>query len=154
MPSPLASRIAVATMNNKMSCEAIERGSVRFENIANTANRVDELGLKWVVYFRAQSAHHDINHVSVSFESDSPHMLCTEFESFYAVAHTITRSQEENGCTHVTCPELSDDFHSVLLRQHNINNQKIEFICARLLETRLAVARDGDAKSGFAQSLR
>src|SRR5436190_15549924 len=76
MPSPLASRIAVATMNNKMSCEAIERGSVRFENIANTANRVDELRLKWVVYFRAQSAHHDVNHVSVSFESDSPHMLC------------------------------------------------------------------------------
>src|SRR2546423_7838498 len=80
-------------------------------------------------------------------------IICAEFESFHAVAHTVTRSQEENGCTHVTCPELSDDFHSVLLRQHNINNQKIEFICARLLEARLAVARDGDAKSGFAQSL-
>src|SRR5437660_7408124 len=49
---------------------------VRFENITDAADGVDELDLEWVVHFRAQPAHNDVNHVRGSFESDFPHVFC------------------------------------------------------------------------------
>ena len=49
---------------------------VRFENITNAANGVDQLGLERIVHFRAQAADNNIDYVRVSFESYVPHLFC------------------------------------------------------------------------------
>src|SRR5215212_2067090 len=60
-------------------------------------------------------------------------IVCAELESFHTVAHTVTRSQKENGCTNVTRPQLSDDLPSAFLRQHDVNDQKIKLAPARFV---------------------
>jgi hypothetical protein len=62
MPSPQASKKAAASVNSRMSWNAMERGLFKdddedalasFENVADAANRVDEFRLERVVYFGA-----------------------------------------------------------------------------------------------------
>src|SRR5689334_22739260 len=53
----------------------MERGSRRFENITNTANGVDELGLERIVHLCAQAAHDYVHDIGVGFEADVPNML-------------------------------------------------------------------------------
>jgi len=47
-----------------------------FKHITDAADGVDELDLEWVVHFRAQPAHNDVNDIRVSFESYVPHVFC------------------------------------------------------------------------------
>ena len=49
---------------------------VRFEDITNAANGVDQLGLERIVHFRAQAADNNVDYVRVSFESYIPHLFC------------------------------------------------------------------------------
>jgi hypothetical protein len=62
MPSPQASKSAAASVNSRMSWNAMERGLFKdddedalapFENVTDTPNSVDELRLERVVHFRA-----------------------------------------------------------------------------------------------------
>src|SRR6266404_4543672 len=45
------------------------------EDIADTADSVDELAVERVIHFRAQPAHMDFDHVRVAFEVDVPDLL-------------------------------------------------------------------------------
>jgi len=47
-----------------------------FENVADAANRVDQLGLERVVHFRAQPADDHVDDVRVGRESDVPNVFC------------------------------------------------------------------------------
>ena len=46
-----------------------------FENVADAANRVDQLRLERVVHFRAQPPYNHIDDVRVGRESDVPNVL-------------------------------------------------------------------------------
>ena len=52
------------------------RHSVRFEDITDAADRVNQLRLERVVYFRAQPAYNYIDDVCISREPDAPDLLC------------------------------------------------------------------------------
>ena len=62
MPSPHASKRAAASVNSRISWNAMEGGLFKddsedtlasFENISDATNRVDQLRLERLVYFRA-----------------------------------------------------------------------------------------------------
>ena len=63
--------------------KTIERGLTCFENIANAADGMDQFGLERIVHLCAQTAHNDIDHVRVSFESDFPHLFCNLSARYY-----------------------------------------------------------------------
>src|SRR5436305_14264265 len=75
VPSPHKSRSAAQSVKSRTNCVAMERGSVRFENITYAANGVDEFLLKWIIDFRAQTPNDDVNHVCVGIEIDPPNVL-------------------------------------------------------------------------------
>ena len=56
--------------------KTIGRGLTCFENIANAADGMDQFGLERIVHLCAQTAHNNIDHVRVSFESDFPYLFC------------------------------------------------------------------------------
>src|SRR6266511_4906558 len=78
-----------------MSWEAIERRSVRFENITNAADGVNQVDLKRIVHLCAQSAHNDINHVRVGFESDAPHLFCNLSTRYHFAGGADQMSEQE-----------------------------------------------------------
>ncbi len=49
---------------------------MRFENITDTADRVNQLGLERVIHLCAQSANHHVDDVSVSRKPHLPDLLC------------------------------------------------------------------------------
>src|SRR6266568_3245205 len=77
-----------------MSCEAMERGSGRFENITHAADRMDEFGLKRIVHLCPQAAHYHIDYVRVGFESDVPHVLCN-FSARYNLTRRMRQVREQ-----------------------------------------------------------
>src|SRR5881296_4608740 len=80
-------------------------------------------------------------------------IVCAELESFHTVAHTVAGGKKENRCANSIAPELCDHFPAVLVWQHDIDDQKIKFFCARLVRPRFAIGRNIDRETGFAQSL-
>ena len=53
----------------------VVRHSVRFENIADATDCVNQFRLEWVVYLCAQPANNHIDDVCVSRKSDVPDVL-------------------------------------------------------------------------------
>src|SRR5881409_3771889 len=80
-------------------------------------------------------------------------IICAQLESFHTVAHTVAGGQKENRRANPIAPKFCDHFPAVLTWQHDIDDQKIEFFCARLLRPGFAIGRNVDRKTGFAQSL-
>src|SRR5436309_10197671 len=76
-----------------------------------------------------------------------------QLESFHTVAHTVARGEEKHGGANTIAPEFSNHFPAILLWQHDIDDEKIEPACARLLQTGFAVARNIDSEPRFPQSL-
>src|SRR4029077_11710847 len=87
---------AAQSVKSKTSWVAIERGSVGFENIANTANGMDKLFSKWVVDFGAQPANHNIDNIGIDIEVDVPHMFRELFSrnNFAADASEMSQKQK------------------------------------------------------------
>src|SRR6266849_3870491 len=83
-----------ASVKSTISCDAIERGSVRFENITHAANRMDQLGLKRIVHLRPQAAHHHIHDIGIGFEPDIPYAFC-DFSARYNFASRASQMSEE-----------------------------------------------------------
>ena len=54
----------------------VMRHLLLFKHITDAADGMDQFVLEWVVHFRAQPAHNDVNHIRVSFESYVPHVFC------------------------------------------------------------------------------
>src|SRR6267378_4765983 len=79
-------------------------------------------------------------------------IVCTELESFDTVAHTVASGKKENWCTHPLVAELCDHFPTVLVWQHDVDDQKIKFFCERPLQTSLAIVCNVDSKTGFTES--
>ena len=50
--------------------------SASFENVADAANRVDQLRFERVVHFRTQAADNYIDNVRAGRETDLPNMFC------------------------------------------------------------------------------
>src|SRR5438270_3039914 len=75
VPRPHESRSAAQKVKSRTNCVAMERGSVRFEDITYAANGVDEFLLEWIVNFGAQSADDDVDNICVGIEIDAPDML-------------------------------------------------------------------------------
>src|SRR6266496_4777096 len=80
-------------------------------------------------------------------------IVCAQLESFHTVAHTVPGGEKENGHANPIASELRNQFPAVLAWQHDIDDQKIEFFCARLLRSGFTIGRNVDRKTGFAQSL-
>src|SRR6516225_8649461 len=80
-------------------------------------------------------------------------IVCAQFKSFHTIAHTVTRGKKENRRANSVAPEFRNHFPAVLMWQHDIDDKKIKFGRARLLQARLAIARKIDCKTGFAESL-
>src|SRR4029077_681739 len=79
-------------------------------------------------------------------------IVCTQLKSFHTVAHTVASGKKENRCTDPVVAELCDHFPTVLVWQHDVDDQKIKFLCERLLQTSLAIACNIDRKTGFTES--
>src|SRR6266498_5343175 len=77
---------AAASVKSRMSWEAMERGSGRFENITHAADCMDQFGLKRIVHLCAQAAHYHIDYVRIGFESDVPYVLCN-----FVARYNLTR---------------------------------------------------------------
>ena len=80
-------------------------------------------------------------------------IVCAQFESFHTVAHTVTGGKKENGRANPIASELRYQLPAVLVWQHDIDDEKIKLLCARLLQTSFAIGRDIHRETGFAQSL-
>src|SRR5207248_9064448 len=94
-PRPQQSRNAAASVKRITSCEAIDRGSVGFENITGAANRVDQFGLERVVYLRPQSSHHHVYNIRVRLEIDVPDLLHDFRPRHHFTGKTSQMSQEK-----------------------------------------------------------
>src|SRR6266404_2820706 len=75
MPNPQQSKSAAQRVKSSTSCVAIERASVRFEDITYAANCVNELLLEWIIDFCAQSPDNDIHDIGIGIEVDVPYVL-------------------------------------------------------------------------------
>src|SRR6516225_4126688 len=80
-------------------------------------------------------------------------IVCAQIKSFHTIAHTVTRGKKKNQRVNPIAPEFRDHFPAVLMRQHDIADQKVKFGGARSLQARLAIARKIDCEPGFAESL-
>ena len=76
------------TLQDGLISLAIQR---HFENVADAANRVDQLRLERVVHFRAQPAYNHIDDVRVGRESDVPNVFC----NFVARHHRASLSEPD-----------------------------------------------------------
>src|SRR5437868_7744095 len=74
-PSPHESSSVAANVNSRTSRDAIERGSVRFEDITDAADCVHEFRFEWIVHLRPQPTHNNIDNVGVGLEADVPNVL-------------------------------------------------------------------------------
>src|SRR6266496_5846580 len=72
----------------------MERGLACFENITNAADGVDQFVPERIVHLCAQTAHNDIDHVRVSFESDVPDLFCN-FSARYYFAGRANQMREQ-----------------------------------------------------------
>src|SRR5581483_2683482 len=105
MPRPKATSKTAARVKSRINCEAMERGLlfvlissssspgliqsfsnnrrgsrrraclVRFKNVADAPNCVNEFRLERIVHFGSQPAHDHINHVGGGFEPDIPNLF-------------------------------------------------------------------------------
>src|SRR5437899_3819711 len=80
-------------------------------------------------------------------------IVCAQFESFHTVAHTVAGGEKENGRASPIASEVRNQFPAVLAWQHDIDDEKIKLLGARLLRAGFAIGRNLDRKTGFAQSL-
>src|SRR5438552_16285273 len=60
-------------------------------------------------------------------------IVCAQLESFHTVAHTVTGCKKENRRANPIASELRNQFPAVLAWQHDVDDEKIEFFCTRLL---------------------
>src|SRR5207237_2121781 len=75
VPRPHESRSAAQKVKSRTNCVAMERGSVRLEDITYAANSVDEFLLEWIVNFGAQSADDAGDNVCVGSEMRAQDMI-------------------------------------------------------------------------------
>src|SRR2546422_3216877 len=94
MPRPQESSRVAASVKSRTSCDAIERGLVRFENITHAADRVDEFGLERIVHLRPQAAHHDVNDIRIGLEPDVPYVF-RDFSTRYNFTGRTNQMSEE-----------------------------------------------------------
>jgi len=80
-------------------------------------------------------------------------IVCAQLEAFHTVAHTVAGGEKENGRANPIASELRYQLPAVLVWQHDIDDEKIKLLCARLLQTSFAIGRDIHRETGFAQSL-
>ena len=73
----------------------MERGLVRFEDITNAANSVDQLGLERIVHFRAQAADNNVDYVSVSLKSYIPHLFCNLSARYHFTRRANKMSEQQ-----------------------------------------------------------
>src|SRR6266498_531013 len=95
-PSPQKSNSVAVSVKSRTSCAAIERGSVRLEDITYAANRVNQFGLEWIVHLRPQAAHHDFHDIRISPEPDVPNVLgdfCARYD-FTGGANQMSEKQK------------------------------------------------------------
>src|ERR1041385_3170619 len=79
-------------------------------------------------------------------------IVCAQLKSFHTIAHTVARSKKKNRRANPIAAELRDHFPAVLMRQHDIDDKKIKLGRARLLQARLAIAREIDSEAGFEEA--
>jgi hypothetical protein len=82
-------------VKSNTNCVAMERGSVRFESIPNTANGVDEFFLEWVVDFGTQSPNDNIDNIGVGVKINAPNMFGDLFARHDFTARTGQMSQKK-----------------------------------------------------------
>src|SRR6266496_3759199 len=80
-------------------------------------------------------------------------IVCAQLESFHPITHTVTRGQKENGRANAIAPKFRDQFPAVLVREHDIDNQKIKLARASLRQPGFAIDANIDVETGFPQSL-
>jgi len=76
-----------------------------------------------------------------------------QLKSFYPIANAVSGSEENDRGLDAGFTQFPDQGPAVHFRQHNINDQKIEFAGPGRCQCRDPVARDLDTKPGFAQAL-
>ena len=79
-----------------MSWEAMERGSGRFENITNTADCMDQFGLKRIVHLRPQAAHYHVDYVRIGFETYVAHNASAISSRYSDPARMRQMCEQEN----------------------------------------------------------
>src|SRR5882724_2231030 len=77
-------------------------------------------------------------------------IVCTQLESFHPITHTVTRGQKENGRANAIAPKFCNQFPAVLVREHDIDNQKIKLARASLRQPGFAIDCNIDSETGFA----
>src|SRR5437016_8570071 len=77
-----------------------------------------------------------------------------QLESLHTVAHTVAGGKKKNRRASPIAAEFRDHFPAVLVWQHDIDDKKIKFGSPGFLQTGLAIARDLNRKTGFAEPFR
>src|SRR6266446_3955124 len=80
-------------------------------------------------------------------------IVCAQLESFHPVAHTVTRGQKKNGRANAIAPKFCNHFPAVLVREHDIDNQKIKLARASLRQPGFSIDCNIYRETGFPQSL-
>src|SRR6266567_1455637 len=94
MPRPQESSRVAASVKSRTSCDAIERGSVRLEDITHAADGMDQFGLERIVYLRPQAAHHHVHDIGIGLKSDVPYVF-RNFSARYNFARRANQMNEE-----------------------------------------------------------
>src|SRR4029453_6618456 len=79
-------------------------------------------------------------------------VVCTQLQSFHPIADAIACGEKQNRRTDFIAAKFRDHIPAVLVRQHNVDDEKIKFGRKRLFYSAFAIHRDIDSKPGFAQS--
>src|SRR5215831_10827406 len=81
-------------------------------------------------------------------------IIRAELETFYAIAHAVARSQKNDGRLRFRGTQFFHESPAIFFREHDIDNEKVEPARARRCKPSLAIQREIDGKTGFAEALR
>src|SRR5437667_5125656 len=95
MPRPQERSRGAASVKSTTSCDAIERGLVRFKNITYATDRVDQFGLERIVHLCPQAAHHHVHDIRIGLKSDVPYVLCDFSARYNFTCRTNQMSKEK-----------------------------------------------------------
>ena len=210
----------------------MDRGSGRFENITDTANRVNELGRKRIIHLRAQAAHDHVHDIGVGFEANVPNVLGDfaardyfarrtsemrqkekllwrqvqrnagadrfvafginlkvvdaeqifvlrrgasqqgtnpgeqfregewfdqiivgpELKTFDSIADTVAGGEKKNRGAHTFAAQFLDHFPSILVRQHDIDDEQVELGATREIQSGLAIDSKVHSETGLTET--